>query len=338
MNDILAGFKRVHLCHQPTALEEMPRLTKALKGPRLWIKRDDCTGLATGGNKTRKLEFLMADALEKGADIVVTQGAVQSNHVRQTAAAACKLGLDCYALLERRVPEKGPDYERTGNVLFDQIFNTRIEFRPAGLDMNAEARAVTERLRADGRKAYFIPGGGSNEIGALGYVSTAQELLQQCTAMQLETKLVVLSTGSAGTHAGMVAGFHALGCEIPILGISVRQPEKTQVENVYNLAMKTAAQLTDKPLPRERVIVDDGYVGEGYGIPTETMVQATNMLAQNEGILLDPVYSGKGMAGLIGQIQSGQISKDGDVIFLHTGGSVSLFAYEDQFSSKISTH
>ena len=338
MGDILAGFKRVHLCHQPTALEEMPRLTKALNGPRLWIKRDDCTGLATGGNKTRKLEFLMADALELGADIVVTQGAVQSNHVRQTAAAACKLGIDCYALLERRVPKKSAEYEQTGNVLFDRIFNTKIEFRPAGLDMNAEAKAVSERLKSEGRNAYFIPGGGSNEIGALGYVSTAQELLEQCKAMRIHPKLVVLSTGSAGTHAGMIAGFHALKCDIPILGISVRQPEQVQIENVYNLAVKTAAQLTDKPLPREKVIVDDGYVGDGYGIPTETMVQATNMLARNEGILLDPVYSGKGMAGLIGQIQSGQISNDGDVIFLHTGGAVSLFAYQDQFSPQIVTH
>ena len=333
MDDILAGFERVHLCHQPTPLEEMPRLSKTLNGPRLWIKRDDCTGLATGGNKTRKLEFLMADAIGQGADIVVTQGAVQSNHVRQTAAAACKLGLDCYALLERRVPDKDIDYEKTGNVLFDYIFNTQIEFRPPGLDMNEQAREVTERLNADGRKAYFIPGGGSNEIGALGYVSTAQELLQQCISMQLDTKLIVLSTGSAGTHAGMVAGFHALGCDIPILGISVRQPEQIQIENVYNLAVKTAAQLTDKPLPREKVIVDDNYVGEGYGIPTESMVQATNILARNEGILLDPVYSGKGMAGLIGQIKSGEIKNDGDVIFLHTGGAVSLFAYEEQFLS-----
>ena len=333
MDDILAGFKRVNLCHQPTALEEMLRLTKALGGPKLWIKRDDCTGLATGGNKTRKLEFLMADALDAGADIIVTQGAVQSNHVRQTAAAACKLGLDCYALLERRVPNKGHEYEQTGNVLFDHMFNTQIEFRPAGLDMNAEAKAVKERLKNEGRKPYFIPGGGSNEIGALGYVSTAQELLQQCDAVGLSPKLVVLSTGSAGTHAGMVAGFHAMGCNIPILGVSVRQPEQIQIENVYNLAVKTAALLTDKPLSRNRVIVDDGYVGEGYGIPTETMVAATNMLARNEGILLDPVYSGKGMAGLIGQIKSGQITKEGDVIFLHTGGAVSLFAYEDQFSS-----
>jgi len=328
----------VHLCHQPTALEELPRLTKALNGPRLWIKRDDCTGLATGGNKTRKLEFLMADALEIGADIVVTQGAVQSNHVRQTAAAACKLGIDCYALLERRGPKKSAEYEQTGNVLFDRMFNTKIEFRPTGLDMNAEAKAVTERLKSEGRIAYFIPGGGSNEIGALGYVASAQELLEQCKAMRIPPKLVVLSTGSAGTHAGMIAGFHALKCDIPILRISVRQPEQVQIENVYNLAVKTAAQLTDKPLPREKVIVDDGYVGDGYGIPTETMVQATNMLARNEGILLDPVYSGKGMAGLIGQIQSGQISNDGDVIFLHTGGAVSLFAYQDQFSPQIVTH
>ena len=333
MADILSKFKRVDLCHQPTALEEMPRLTAALGGPRLWIKRDDCTGLATGGNKTRKLEFLMADALDKGADIVVTQGAVQSNHVRQTAAAACKLGLDCHALLERRVPDKDSTYEQTGNVLFDHMFNTAIEFRPPGLDMNAEAMAVAEKLKGEGRKPYFIPGGGSNETGALGYVSTAQELLRQCGAMKLSPKLVVLSTGSAGTHAGMVAGFHALGCDIPILGISVRHPEDIQVENVHKLAVKTAARLTDKPLPRDKVVVDDGYVGEGYGIPTEGTIAAMNMLARNEGILLDPVYSGKGMAGLIGRIESGQIKGDGDVIFLHTGGAVSLFAYEDQFLS-----
>jgi L-cysteate sulfo-lyase len=275
----------------------------------------------------------MADALDAGADIVVTQGAVQSNHVRQTAAAACKLGLDCYALLERRVPEKGDDYEQTGNVLFDNIFNTQIEFRETGLDMNAEALVVTDRLRAEGRKPYFIPGGGSNKIGALGYVSTAQELLQQCAAMTLKPKLVVLATGSAGTHAGLLAGFHAMKCDMPILGISVRQPKEIQIENVYRLAIKTAAQLTDETLSRDKVIVDDGYVGEGYGIPTAAMIAATNMVARNEGILLDPVYSGKGMAGLIGQIKTGQITDEGDVIFLHTGGAASLFAYEDLFSA-----
>ncbi len=229
------------------------------------------------------------------------------------------------------MPDKGSDYEQTGNVLFDQIFNTSIEFRPAGLDMNAEAMAVTERLRAEGRKPYFIPGGGSNEIGALGYVSTAQELLGQIEAQGLDVKWVVLATGSAGTHAGLVAGFHALGCDIPIMGISVRQPHDVQVENVYKLAVKTAALLTDKPLDRSKVLVDDGYVGLGYGIPTEGTIAAISTLARHEGILLDPVYSGKGMAGLIGQVESGQITAEGDVVFLHTGGAVSLFAYEDQF-------
>ena len=309
----------------------MPRLSEALGGPGLWIKRDDCTGLATGGNKTRKLEFLMAAALEAHADIVVTQGAVQSNHVRQTAAAACKLGLDCYALLERRVPGKGEDYEQTGNVFFDQMFNTQIEFRPPGLDMNDEARQAAEKLQAQGRKPYFIPGGGSNEIGALGYVSSAQELLYQFEENELSPKLIVLSTGSAGTHAGLVAGFHTLDCDTPIMGISVRQPEEIQIDNVYRLAVKTAALLTDKPLSRDKVLVDDGYVGEGYGTPTDGTLAAINTVARNEGILLDPVYSGKGMAGLIGQIENGQISGDGEVVFLHTGGAVSLFAYEDQF-------
>ena len=154
----LKDFPRVSLCHQPTALEAMPRLSEALGGPNLWIKRDDCTGLATGGNKTRKLEFLIADAIKCGADMVVTQGAVQSNHVRQTAAAACKYGLDCHALLERRVPDRQPDYEETGNVLFDHMFGTSIEFRPAGLDMNAEAIEATNKLAKAGRKPYFIPG------------------------------------------------------------------------------------------------------------------------------------------------------------------------------------
>ncbi len=331
MNDILSNFPRVSLCHKPTALEQMPRLSKALGGPGLWIKRDDCTGLATGGNKTRKLEFLMAAALEANADIVVTQGAVQSNHVRQTAAAACKLGLDCYALLERRVPGKGEDYEQTGNVFFDQMFNTKIEFCPPGLDMNDRARQAAKKLQSQGRKPYFIPGGGSNETGALGYVSSAQELLHQFENKGLCPKLIVLSTGSAGTHAGMVAGFHALDCDIPIMGISVRQPEEIQIDNVYKLAVKTAALLTDKRLSRDRVLVDDGYVGEGYGIPTDGTLAAINTVARNEGILLDPVYSGKGMAGLIGQIKDGQISSDGEVVFLHTGGAVSLFAYEDQF-------
>jgi len=328
----LSEFPSVPLCHQPTPLEFMPRMSESLGGPRLWIKRDDCTGLATGGNKTRKLEFLIADAIEKGADMVVTQGAVQSNHVRQTAAAACKFGLDCHALLERRVPDRADDYETTGNVLFDQMFGTSLEFRPAGLDMNAEAMAVTEKLAAAGRKPYFIPGGGSNEIGALGYVSCAFELLDQIKANNLNVGWIVLATGSAGTHAGMLAGLHAAGSTIPVMGISVRQPEDKQIAAVHKLAVLTAAQLTDTPLGVEKVIVDDGYVGAGYGQPTQGTLDAINLIARREGLLFDPVYSGKGLAGMIGLAGQNFFKSDKDVIFLHTGGAAALFAYGNQLA------
>ena len=328
----LNEFPSVPLCHQPTPLEFMPRMSESLGGPRLWIKRDDCTGLATGGNKTRKLEFLIADAIKKGADMVVTQGAVQSNHVRQTAAAACKFGLDCHALLERRVPDRADDYETTGTVLFDKMFGTSLEFRPAGLDMNAEAMAVTEKLAAAGRKPYFIPGGGSNEIGALGYVSCAYELLDQIKANNLDVGWIVLATGSAGTHAGMLAGLHAAGSTIPVMGISVRQPEDKQIAAVHKLAVLTAAQLTDTPLGVEKVIVDDGYVGAGYGQPTQGTLDAINLIARREGLLFDPVYSGKGLAGMIGLAGQNFFESDKDVIFLHTGGAAALFAYGNQLA------
>ena len=328
----LSEFPSVSLCHQPTPLEFMPRMSESLGGPRLWIKRDDCTGLATGGNKTRKLEFLIADAIEKGADMVVTQGAVQSNHVRQTAAAACKFGLDCHALLERRVPGREDDYETTGNVLFAQMFGTSLEFRPAGLDMNAEALAVTEKLAAAGRKPYFIPGGGSNEIGALGYVSCAYELLDQIKANNLDVGWIVLATGSTGTHAGMLAGLHAAGSTIPVMGISVRQPEDKQIAAVHKLAVLTASKLTDTPLGVEKVIVDDGYVGAGYGQPTQGTLDAINLIARREGLLFDPVYSGKGLAGMIGLAGQNFFGSDKDVIFLHTGGAAALFAYGNQLA------
>ena len=328
----LSEFPSVPLCHQPTPLEFMPRMSESLGGPRLWIKRDDCTGLATGGNKTRKLEFLIADAIEKGADMLVTQGAVQSNHVRQTAAAACKFGLDCHALLERRVPGREDDYETTGNVLFDQMFGTSLEFRPAGLDMNAEALAVTEKLAAAGRKPYFIPGGGSNEIGALGYVSCAYELLDQIKANDLDVGWIVLATGSAGTHAGMLAGLHAAGSTIPVMGISVRQPEDKQIAAVHKLAVLTASQLTDTPIGVEKVIVDDGYVGAGYGQPAQGTLDAINLIARREGLLFDPVYSGKGLAGMIGLAGQNFFESDKDVIFLHTGGAAALFAYGNQLA------
>ena len=220
----LDRFPRLALCHQPTPIEPMIRLGESLGGPKLFIKRDDCTGLATGGNKTRKLEFLVGEALSQNADMLVTQGAVQSNHVRQTAAAACRTGLKCHALLERRVPDRDAGYEETGNVFLNKLYGTSFEFRGPGLDMNAEAQAVTERLRAEGHRPFFIPGGGSNPTGALGYVSCAQEIARQSVESGQTYQWLVMGTGSTGTQAGLVAGFHALGHDLPVMGVSVRQP------------------------------------------------------------------------------------------------------------------
>ncbi len=331
MGKSLEDFDRVNLCHQPTPLEYMPRLSAALGGGKFWIKRDDCTGLATGGNKTRKLEFLVAEALNQGADMLVTQGAIQSNHVRQTAAAACKFGLDCHALLERRVPDRTAEYEATGNVLFNNILGTTIEFRPPGLDMNAEAKAVFETFEANGRRPYFIPGGGSNEIGALGYVSCALELLQQFDEQRLDVGWIVLASGSAGTHAGLLAGLHSASSNIQVMGISVRQPRDLQIAAVHKLATATAAQLTDRPLEVEKTLIDDGFIGDGYGLPTEGTISAINLIARQEGILLDPVYSAKGLAGLIGLNEQHFFDHSKDIVFLHTGGAAALFAYGHNF-------
>ena len=324
-----AQFARVDLCHQPTPIEPMERLQKQLSGPQLFIKRDDCTGLATGGNKTRKLEFLLGEALAQGADTLVTQGAVQSNHVRQTAAAACKFGLKCHALLERRVADAASDYESTGNVFLDELFGATLEFRPTGLDMNAEAKALCQRLRADGAKPYFIPGGGSNAIGALGYASCAQEIGVQSQELGIDFDYMVVASGSAGTHAGLLAGLQAMRSDLPVLGISVRHAQAKQVAAVHALAEKTLALLNGAALPIDKVIVDDGYVGPGYGVAAESTLEAIRMTARSEAILLDPVYSAKAMAGLIGLVRSGFFAADAKVLFLHTGGSAALFAYEE---------
>lgn len=325
----LASFPRAPVCHRPTPLEEMKRLSAELGGPRLWVKRDDCTGLATGGNKARKLEFLMGEAIAEGAELVVTQGAVQSNHVRQTAAACCKLGLQCHILLERRVPHVEPAYEKTGNVLLDRLFGASIEFREGGLDMNAEAQAVTEQFQKQGRQAYFIPGGGSNTTGALGYVNCAVELTEQAQAQGMRIDWVVHGTGSTGTQAGLVAGFHGLNASTRVLGVSVRQKVEVQRRNVHLLAAATAERLSLEPLPMEKVEVEDGYIGEGYGIPAAGTLEAIRKAAQLEGLLLDPVYSGKGMDGLINLTRQGFFKQDETVVFLHTGGAAALFAYEN---------
>lgn len=332
----ISRFPRIKLGHLSTPLEPMPRLSALLGGPTLYIKRDDCTGLATGGNKTRKLEFLMADALTQGADTVITQGATQSNHARQTVAAAAKLGLKCIILLEDRTGNLDLNYRYSGNVFLDRLLGAPTRTYAAGTDMNAAMQAVANEVRAQGGKPYIIPGGGSNSIGALGYVNCALEILTQANDQQIRIDCVVHATGSAGTQAGLVAGFEGTNSGINVLGIGVRAPRKAQEESVYKLACETADLLGMRDVVRrERVVANCDYVGEGYGIPTPGMVEAVSLLAQTEGILLDPVYSGKGMAGLIDLIRKGHFEKNESIVFVHTGGSAALFGYMGAFESTL---
>ncbi|WP_233972748.1 D-cysteate sulfo-lyase [Pectobacterium versatile] len=329
----LARFPRLSLGHFPTPLEALPNLSAYLGGPTIYIKRDDATGLATGGNKTRKLEFLLADAQQQGADVIITQGATQSNHVRQTIAAAAKLGLKTKVLLEKRVEDYGEDYQRSGNVLLDNLLGGEIiDHLPAGTDMQQAMETLAESLRKEGLKPYVIPGGGSSPVGALGYVACAEELLFQSSQQRLRIDHIVHATGSTGTQAGLVTGLVATNSQIQLLGISVRAPKAKQEENVYALAQRTW-QLLGIPgeLPRSAVQVNSDYVGKGYGIPTEGTLEALRLLAQLEGILLDPVYSGKGMAGLIDLIRQGHFRADENIVFIHTGGSAGLFGYRQLF-------
>lgn len=336
----LARFNPVRFAHLPTPLEPLPRLTAALSaspggGPELWIKRDDCTGLAGGGNKTRKLEYLLGDALANDADTLVTQGAIQSNHVRQTAAAAAKFGLKCEIILEHRTGSQALDYNRSGNVLLDELLGARTRVVPGGTDMNQALAEVAAEVAERGDRPYVIPGGGSNIIGALGYVECALELVNQANEMGLEIDRIVTATGSAGTHAGLVAGLAVMGADIPVLGIGVRAPKETQEANVFKLAQETADLLGHKDrVTRDLVVANCDYVGAGYGLVDQGVIEALKLAARTDGILLDPVYSGKGMKGLIDLAAKGDF--DGEtVVFLHTGGAQGLFGYQSELEGKL---
>ena len=328
----LARFPRSFLAHLPTPLERLDRLSAELGGPEIWIKRDDCTGLSTGGNKTRKLEFLIAEAQARGADMVMTQGATQSNHARQTAAFAAKAGLACHLLLENRTGSDNPNYNCNGNVLLDHLHGATTETWPPVPDMNAEMEKVAERFRAHGKRVYTIPGGGSSPTGALGYVNCAIELLVQLNDRALAIDHLVHATGSAGTQAGLVTGLKAINAQIPVLGIGVRAPRLAQEENVFRLAQATSEKLgCPGVVDRADVVANSDYVGEGYGIPTDGGLEAIRMFAELEGILLDPVYTGKAAAGLIDSIRKGRFRKGQRIVFLHTGGSAALFGYDSAF-------
>lgn len=308
----------------------VPRFSEALGGPNIYIKRDDLLGLTAGGNKTRKLEFLVADALSHGADTLITCGAVQSNHCRLTLAAAVKEGLKCRLVLEERVPGSYNPKASGNNFLFRLLGAEEIKVVPGGSPVLEMMEEVAGEVAAQGRKAYVIPGGGSNPIGATGYVACAQEILEQTFELGLDIDYVVCASGSAGTHAGLVTGFVGSNASIPVLGINVSRTKETQEDLVHRLVQETAAHVgVCSEISREAVTCFGDYVGPGYSLPTPEMAEAVRLLARTEGIVLDPVYTGKAMAGLIGLSRQGYFEKDHNVLFIHTGGTPALYVYED---------
>jgi D-cysteine desulfhydrase len=333
----LSRFPRRRYTLTPTPLEPLLRFSAALaascrggRGPEVWVKRDDLLGLSPGGNKTRKLEFLVAEALAQGADTLITCGAPQSNHCRITLAAAVKEGLKCRFVIEERIADSYRDDASGNHFLFRLYGVEEITVVPAGTDMAAAMQRVVAALRAAGRKGYVIPGGGSNALGGLGYVACAQELQQQCFEQGLSFDSVVVGSGSSGTHGGLLAGFLGNRIATPILGIGVSRDPPQQAPLVHQEAQAVFDLLgVDQQVPSEAVRCIGGYWQPKYSLPNARMVEAVQLLARTEAIVLDPVYTGKVMAGLIGLAREGELRAGERVLFVHTGGLPSLFAYQD---------
>ena len=329
---LIGRMPRTRLTSLPTPLDYAPRLTQVLGGPRIWLKRDDLTGLGMGGNKARKLEFIMAQALAEGADVVITGAGKQSNHCRLTAAAARKLGLGCVLLLTGDAPT-GPV---SGNLLLDTILGAQIRY--VGDVPWWELEPLLEETRVEltraGRKPFAIPPGGSTPLGSVGYVNAVAELCGQMVEHGLEAGCVVCACGSAGTQAGLVVGAKSLSAGFKVLGFSVALPTAEAHRRVLALAEQTVELLgADCGLTDDDVQVSDEYIGEGYGVPSAGGLEAIRLVAQTEGVLLDPVYTGKAMAGLIGAVRAGDFEKTDDLVFLHTGGVPALFAYADSLTA-----
>ena len=313
---------RVSLAHLPTPIEKLERLTKFLNGPDLYIKRDDLTGLATGGNKTRKLEFLVADAVQNECDHLVTVGSMQSNHCRQTAAAAAKYGLGCSVILSGKKPKR-----RLGNVLLDELLGAHI-YWTNGRSRSEVMGEVIHDLKIMGRKPYPIPVGGSNVIGSTSYVVAMQEYIEQAKDAHLNIDFIVMASSSGGTQAGLVLGSQVYGFTGEVLGISVDSSADQLKTQVAALATATATHLgLDSPSVVDRVVVNDDYMGEGYAIVGESEREAIQLMAQKEGILLDPVYTAKAVAGIVDLIRWGAFTRSQSILFWHTGGTASLSAF-----------
>jgi D-cysteine desulfhydrase len=326
-------FPRRNYLQGSTPIEALPALSRELGGKvNIFVKRDDLLPGAAGGNKTRKLEFCIADALEKGADTIITCGAVQSNHARLTAAWCAKEGLDCHLVLEERVEGSYNPKASGNNFLFELLGVKSIEVVEGGSDMMAKMENIAEQLRSEGKKQYIIPGGASNAIGALGYAACGEETMTQLNELRLPIHHIVVPSGSAGTHAGMVVGMKGVNARIPISGVNVSRLKEVQEQIVYKLALETAEKLgVEKYISKDDVICFDEYVGPGYSLPTDSMIEAVKLFSKHEAILLDPVYSGKAAAGLIDLVRKDHFPAGSNVMFLHTGGSPALYAYLDTF-------
>jgi D-cysteine desulfhydrase len=328
----LAKFPRRRYLVTRSPIDKLSRLSKRLGGPTIYMKRDDLLGPAGGGNKTRKLDFVVADAIEKGADTLITCGAVQSNHCRLTLAAAVQEGMPCHLVLEERVKGSYNPRAAGNNLLFHLMGVASITVVAGGSDMMAAMQGVADRVTAEGATPYIIPGGASNEIGALGYVSCAEEILRQTFEEGIRIDRVVCASGSTGTHAGLLTGLVGNNSQIPVIGINVSRTKEVQEALVYELVEKVAAKVgIENPIPKETVVCFGDYVGPGYSQPTDSMIEAVRTLAETEAILMDPVYTGKAIAGLIDLVRKGFFDPDENVLFVHTGGSPALHVYADCF-------
>jgi len=319
----LVNFPRIELLGAPTPLEHLPRLSDHL-GRDIFIKRDDVTPVALGGNKLRKLEFLVADALRQGADVLVTAGAIQSNHVRQTAAVAARLGLKCVALLENSPGSHSENYLSNGNRLLLDLMNTEVIAVEALNNPDAQLEEQATRLEAQGFRPYIVPVGGSNALGSLGYVECAQEIAHQSEGV-VDFAAIVVASGSAGTHAGLAVGLEQLLPETELVGVTVSRRAADQLPKVESLRQQVAQSLA--LTSQAPVTLWDDYFAPRYGVPNEEGMEAVKLLARLEGIFLDPVYTGKAMAGLIDGIAQNRFRRQGPIVFVHTGGAPALFAY-----------
>ncbi len=327
---MLDKFERIDLGHFPTRIEYLKNISDQLDGPEIFIKRDDCTGLATGGNKTRKLEFILPDAIKNNADLVVTVGAIQSNHARQTAAACAKLGIKCLIVLEQRLANAPESYMNSGNIFLNKVFGAEMLLCPKGRDVKEYAEEIMEIRKNDGYNPYFIPVGGSNRLGELGYIECMREIIESSSKNSYTH--IVLATGSGGTHAGLVAGKTLYQSNTKIIGISIKDSASNQEKRVLKLAQNSCEHIGCNAPSKKDIIVFDDYVGAGYAIPTDGMRDALSLMATKEAILLDPVYTGKAFDGLISLVRKNYFSSSDKVLFLHTGGSAALPAFEWAFS------